>query len=726
MVPRRRPPAASALLSGPLVPERLGEHCSGLGGRAVQDAHEFETSATTTARVRSTSPSISGSGRRPAVSRPTRPSGRTNAGACRANSDAASARSQSMRELSPRSNAASAAVAAGSSAMERAAASCGRPASAQNAENESNRLEVSTPAKSKKTAANALVDAPVGGGIVRILPERDGSPSSSVPGGRGLGDGEVLEQEPEVDALAAEVASASLTPLRFLRRSADVWAARPAVQAGPRAWTYAELHDRVRRMAGALRDELGIGDGDRVAMLLPNVAPMLELHYAVPGAGGVLVPLNTRLTADDYAYVLEHSGARAVVAYRPLEEELGAALERMAAAPRVVWVEAGDDGGGDDSEYADLLAGARPADLLVPDERALLSINYTSGTTGRPKGVMYRHRGAYLHSLGVIAEAGLGPRSAYLWTLPMFHCHGWAYMWAVTATGGRHVCLAQVDPAAVWPLLLGEGVTHFCAAPTVITMLLESPAAAPCPQPVRVFVGGAPPSPALLGDASALNLDITHLYGLTETYGPIGVCAWNPDWDAETHEVQARLRARQGVSTVVSEPLRVVDEHMRDVPRDGVTMGEVAMRGDNVMAGYYRDPEGTRRAFAGGWFHSGDLGVVHPDGYVELRDRLKDVVISGGENIATIEVEQALVAHPAVSEAAVVGAPDERWGEVPVAFVTAAAGGVPDPEELCRFAGERLARFKIPRRIVVVDDLPKTGTGKIQKFVLRDRAVSGR
>jgi fatty-acyl-CoA synthase len=304
----------------------------------------------------------------------------------------------------------------------------------------------------------------------------------------------------------------------------------------------------------------------------------------------------------------------------------------------------------------------------------------------------------------------------------MFHCHGWAYTWAVTAMGARHVCMAQIDSATVWPLLEGGGATHLCAVPTVITMLVEAPEAAPSPHAVQVFVGGAPPAPALLERAGRQNLRITHLYGLTETYGPIAVCAWNPDWDDAPGDEQARLRARQGVGTVVSERLRVVDAEMADVPRDGRTLGEVVMRGDNVMAGYYRDVEATRAAFAGGWFHSGDLGVVHEDGYVELRDRLKDVVISGGENIATIEVEQALVAHPAVAEAAVVGAPDERWGEIPVAFVTARGGTPPDPEDLRTFAAGRLARFKLPRRIVVVDELPKNGTGKVLKFVLRERA----
>jgi fatty-acyl-CoA synthase len=518
------------------------------------------------------------------------------------------------------------------------------------------------------------------------------------------------------------VSDAALTPLSFLERSSDVWANREAVRDGERRWTYAEHADRVRRVATALRGEFGVTDGDRVATLLPNIASMLELHYAVPGSGGVLVPMNTRLSANEYAYILEHSGSSLVFAATSMRDVLESALDALAPGferPPVVWVNADGD---EHCDYERLISENHPSDLRMPsDERTLLSINYTSGTTGQPKGVMTSHRGAYLHSLGVIAEARLTPSSAYLWTLPMFHCNGWAYCWAVTAMGARHLCLANVDAEAVWNSILEHGATHLCAAPTVVTMLLDAKSATRCPSEVRLFVGGAPPSPTLLVQASKLNIEITHLYGLTETYGPIAVCAWNPDWDGLDTERQSRLRARQGVSTIVSEPLRVVDEQMRDVPRDGQTLGEVVMSGNNVMLGYYRDEKATRAAFAGGAFHSGDLAVVHADGYIELRDRLKDVIISGGENIATIEVEQALVAHPSISEAAVVSRPDEKWGEVPVAFVTVHGSESLDVEELKEFLRQRLARFKIPKDIVVIDDMPKTGTGKIQKFVLRTR-----
>ncbi len=516
------------------------------------------------------------------------------------------------------------------------------------------------------------------------------------------------------------VSDAPLTPLSFLVRSADVWADRPAVVDGELRHSYAEHAERVARAAGALRDELGVADGDRVATLLPNASAQLELHYAVPGAGAVLVPLNTRLAAPEYAYVLEHSGASVLFAAETLREVAEAALAELGdGAPRVVWVGAPGDR---DADYERLLAAARPAELTLPeDERTLLSINYTSGTTGRPKGVMTTHRGAYLHTLGVIAEAGLTVRSAYLWTLPMFHCNGWAYTWAVTAQGATHVCLREVEPPRIWAALTQESVTHMCAAPTVVSMLVGADEATALETPVALFIGGAPPAPALLQRAAALGVQITHLYGLTETYGPLAVCAWNPAWDELDEDEQLQRRARQGVGTIVSERLRVVDEEMADVARDGEALGEIVMRGNNVMTGYYRDEESTEEAFRGGWFHSGDVGVVHPDGYIELRDRLKDVVVSGGENIATVEVEQALMAHEGVEEAAVIGEPDERWGEVLVAYVTARGGEDLDTDAVKATVRERLAGFKVPKRIHVLDELPKTGTGKIQKFELRDR-----
>jgi fatty-acyl-CoA synthase len=496
-----------------------------------------------------------------------------------------------------------------------------------------------------------------------------------------------------------------LSPISYLLRSARVWGSRPAVRDGARMLTYAELLADVEALAGGLR-AAGAGRGDRVAAMLPNVAEMLELHFAVPGVGAVLVPINTRLAADELAYILEHSGARVLVVDDERAETAAAACAGLAEPPVVLRPESG-------------LRGARAALERPADELELLSINYTSGTTGRPKGAMYDHRGAYLHALGVIAESGMTTRSVYLWTLPMFHCNGWAYTWAVTAAGACHVCLERFDADEVWRLLHDEGVTHLCAAPTVITMLLESPRAERLTREVSVFTGGAPPTPALLARSEALGFAVTHLYGLTETYGPMVVCAWQPSWDAEDREEQARLRARQGVGTVVSESLRVVDDELRDVPADGETLGEIVMRGNNVTTGYYNNPEETARAFAGEWFRSGDLGVMHADGYIELRDRAKDIVISGGENIATIEVERALAAHPAVVEAAVVGIPDERWGEALKAYVITREPV--EADELRGWVRERLAGFKVPRHVELCDDLPRTSTGKVRKHVLRDR-----
>lgn len=489
-----------------------------------------------------------------------------------------------------------------------------------------------------------------------------------------------------------------------------MWADRVAVEFEGSTTTYAGLMERVERVAGGLRD-LGVGAGDRVAALMPNVPAMLELHYSVPGSGAVLVPLNTRLSEAEYEYILRNSGARWLVATEEFAEVASAVISRLGGKCQLLLVGAG-------SPYEEMATAANRLDLGVEDEFSLMSINYTSGTTGRPKGVMYTHRGSYLHALGVIAEAKIDTSSGFVWTLPMFHCHGWAFTWAITAVGGRHQCMRSVDLAVVWRFL-SEGSSHLCAAPTVLTMLVDAPEAQQLERPVSVFVGGAPPTPALLERARDLGLQITHLYGLTETYGPLAVCAWNPDWNHLPVETQARLRARQGVASIVTEPLRVVDDRMHDVPPDGETIGEVVMKGNNVTPGYYSDGDATEAAFRGGWFHSGDLAVMHPDGHIELRDRLKDIIISGGENISTIEVEQALAAHPSVLEVAVVGIPDAHWGEAVMAFVVCRQRGGVTALELQEFARKRLARFKVPKAIEFVDALPKTATGKIQKFVLR-------
>jgi acyl-CoA synthetase (AMP-forming)/AMP-acid ligase II len=508
-----------------------------------------------------------------------------------------------------------------------------------------------------------------------------------------------------------------LTPTTFLHRAADVFPDRVGCIDGATQFTYAAFLDRCLRLAGALRG-LGIQPGDRVAVLAGNSHVMLAAHYGVPFAGAVLVALNTRVTPADMAYILEHSGASVLIfdhEFRGAAEQAGA---QAGAGVRLVPV------GGSGDALEPLIEKATPFEHPVTDERSMLSINYTSGTTARPKGVMYHHRGAYLQALAMAAHMGLTSDSVHLWTLPMFHCNGWCFPWGVTAMGGTHLCLTKVEASAIWRHMRESGVTHFCAAPTVLTMTIWDPGASRLPRPVRIGTGGAPPTPALLERLAALGMEITHLYGLTETYGPSVICDWRSEWNALPIDQQARLKARQGVNNVIGQRIRVVDENGRDVPRDAETMGEIAIRGNNVMLGYYRDEETTRASCPDGWFRTGDLGVMHPDGYIELRDRAKDIIISGGENISSVEIEQALTTHAAVLEVAVVAAPDEKWGEVPVAFVTLKDGATATAAELIDHVRGRLARFKAPKR-VVFGALPKTSTGKVQKKELRDRLKGG-
>jgi fatty-acyl-CoA synthase len=517
---------------------------------------------------------------------------------------------------------------------------------------------------------------------------------------------------------AARVFRNELTPVHFLQRSAAIFPDRVAVVHGARRLTYRELAERAWRLAGALR-AAGLAPGDRVAYLCPNTPSMLEGAFGVPAAGCILVPINVRLTAEEVAYILEHSGARLAV----VDHELAHLVQGVQGVEVVV---DGDSDGSENPYERFLLTGAGWSDPApLEDEEQVISINYTSGTTGRPKGVMVTHRGAFLNALGEVIETGLGYDSVYLWVLPMFHCNGWCHPWAVTAVAGRHVCMRRVEPPRIWELLEAEGVTHACGAPTVYVALVNDPAARSLARPVTVSMGGAPPSPTLLERMRELNFHPKHLYGLTETYGPATICVWNPDWDELPAAEQARLLARQGHGYVTHHPVRVVDERLEDVPRDGATLGEVVMRGNNVMAGYYREPEATAAAFEGGWFHSGDVAVWHPDGYIELRDRAKDVVISGGENISTIEVEQTIVRHPAVLECAVVAIPDERWGERPKAFVTLKPGSEATERDIVEFCREHLAHFKCPAA-VEFGELPKTSTGKIQKYVLRETEWAGR
>jgi fatty-acyl-CoA synthase len=504
-----------------------------------------------------------------------------------------------------------------------------------------------------------------------------------------------------------------LTPTSFLLRSGRVYANRTAVIDGERRHTYAEFLERCLRLSGALRG-MGVPEGGRVAVLAPNTHVLLEAHYGVPFAGAVLVALNTRLTAGDLAFIVEHSGAQVLI-YDYEFEATAQAIASRAGGLRLIRAGRAED------QYERLLGGATPWQRPVADERGLISINYTSGTTGRPKGVMYHHRGAYLQALAMAMQTRLDCDSTMLWTLPMFHCNGWCFPWGVTAAGAAHRCLRRLDPGAVWRHLREDDVTHFNAAPTVLVMLAWHPQAARLERGVRVATGGAPPTPAILERMGELGMDVTHLYGLTETFGPAAICEWRGEWGALPLAEQARIKARQGVGNVIAQQLRVVDAQGKDVPADGAAMGEIALRGNNVMLGYYQDEIATRKAMPDGWFRTGDLGVMHPDGYIELKDRAKDIIVSGGENIASVEVERALAAHPAVMEAAVVAGPDPKWGEVPVAFVALKAGAVATEEELIGHARGLIARFKAPKRIVF-GELPKNATGKIQKFILRERA----
>ncbi len=511
----------------------------------------------------------------------------------------------------------------------------------------------------------------------------------------------------------AEFTFAPLTPASFLDRAAAVFADRIAIVDGERTFTYRDMSDRCRRLTGALA-AMGVGHEDRVAALCANSHVMLELHHAVPIRGAALVPVNIRLSAAEMAEILRHSGASLLVA----TEEFADLARRLAGERNLPYIIAG----GSDDSYEAWLAGADPAQVSPEqiDERQLLAINYTSGTTGRPKGVMYHHRGAYLQATAMAYHARLGPGARYLWTLPMFHCNGWCFTWAVTAAGGTHVCLRAVDTAEIWRLLRAEGITHFSAAPTVLTMIAEDAAAGPLDHEVHVDTGGAPPSATLLARLEKMRFAVTHLYGLTETYGPLAINEWQPEWDSLEPAEQATLRARQGAANIIARPLRVLDDEGRDVPADGETIGEIAVSGNDVMLGYYHDDEATRAATRSGCFLTGDLAVMYPNGYIEIRDRSKDIIISGGENIASVEVEQVLDSHPSVVESAVVGIPHDRWGEVPVAFVTLRKDDV-DADALTEYARERLARYKVPKRFDF-GDLPKTSTGKIQKNVLRDRA----
>ena len=529
--------------------------------------------------------------------------------------------------------------------------------------------------------------------------------------------------------MVTSATSANLSPLLFLERSASVYPDKAACIYNGGVTTYSQFYERVRRHAAALQS-VGVQAGDRVAYLLPNLPSMLEANFAPMGIGAVLVALNIRLSPREIAYILNHSGAKVLVFDSELADTVRQLRSDCPGVETYVQVRDTTPLAADipSLEYEEWLAGVEPLSELpgAESETDTLTINYTSGTTGMPKGVEYTPRGAYLNALGEAMEMGMNWRSVYLWTLPMFHANGWCFPWAVTAVGSTHVCLRRVDPAEVYRLIREEAVSHLCAAPTVLTGLYAAPEAATADlSGLTIMTAGAPPAPQVIRTIEGMGAQIIHVYGLTETYGPCTVAAAQPDWDSLPSDELARVKARQGVPFMVyGTGLRVVDENMTDVPKDVETMGEVVMQGDAVMKGYYNDPDATAEAFRGGWFHSGDLAVWHPDGYIELQDRSKDIIISGGENISSQEVEKVIMEHPAVLEVCVVGVPDDRWGEVPKAFVVPRDGGAVSAEEIINFTRDRIAHFKAPKS-VEFGDLPKTATGKIQKYILRDKEWEG-
>jgi fatty-acyl-CoA synthase len=522
-----------------------------------------------------------------------------------------------------------------------------------------------------------------------------------------------------------------LTPLSFIDRSAYVYPDRTAVIHGRRRYTWKETYARCRRLASALARR-GIGAGDTVAVMLNNTPEMVECHFGVPMVKAVLNTLNTRLDAEAIAFMLNHGEARILITDREYSATVAKALAQLGRKIPVVDVDDSEySGPGErlgDVEYEAFLAGGDPefAWSGPDDEWDAISLNYTSGTTGNPKGVVYHHRGAYLNAVSNIVSWGMPPHAVYLWTLPMFHCNGWCFPWTMAANSGTNVCLRRVDPKLIFEAIREHKVTHYCGAPIVHSMLINAPAEwrEGINHKVFALVAAAPPPAAVIEGMERIGFDITHVYGLTETYGPAAVCAKHEEWNGLTINERTRLNGRQGVRYHLQEGVTVLNpQTMEPVPRDGETMGEIMFRGNIVMKGYLKNPKATEEAFRGGWYHTGDLAVMQTDGYVKIKDRSKDVIISGGENISSVEVEDVLYRHPAVMAAAVVAQPDPKWGEVPCAFVELKEGAAASEGELIAFCRERMAHFKAPRR-VVFGPLPKTSTGKIQKFVLRERARS--
>ncbi|HEX4599548.1 MAG TPA: acyl-CoA synthetase [Burkholderiaceae bacterium] len=523
----------------------------------------------------------------------------------------------------------------------------------------------------------------------------------------------------------------ALSPLSFIERAAAVFPDHLALVYGPLRQTWSQTYQRCRRLASALAAR-GIGRGDTVAAMLPNVPAIFEAHFGVPMSGAVLNTLNTRLDAEAIAFMLQHGGARALLTDREFAPVVEKALAlNQGERPLVIEVRderapAGQELG--EIDYEAMLAGGDPqfAWQLPLDEWDAITLNYTSGTTGNPKGVVYHHRGAYLNAASNVISWGMPEHSVYLWTLPMFHCNGWCFPWTMALNAGTSVCLRRVDPAQVFELIREHRVTHLCGAPIVYSMLINAPdeQRAGIRHSVEGLIAGAAPPATVIEGCERIGIDITHVYGLTESYGPAAVCAKQESWDALPLEERARLNGRQGVAYHLQQAIAVLDPStMTPVPADGETMGEIFFRGNILMKGYLSNPGATADAFAGGWFHTGDLAVVHPDGYVKIKDRSKDIIISGGENISSLEVEDALHRHPAVLVAAVVAQPDPKWGEVPCGFVELKPGASVEAEELIEHCRKLLARFKVPKRLVF-GPLPKTSTGKIQKFVLRQQIKS--
>ncbi len=522
-----------------------------------------------------------------------------------------------------------------------------------------------------------------------------------------------------------------LTPLSFLPKAAAVYPSRTAVIHGARRFTWGELYSRTRRLASALQQR-GIGKGATVAAMLANTPEMIEMHFGPAMIGAVLNTLNTRLDAEAIAFMLDHGEAQVLITDREFAPTIKKALQLCKIKPLVIDVlDPAYTGDGDklgETDYEHFLSTGDPDfEWQMPaDEWEAISLNYTSGTTGNPKGVVYHHRGAHQNAVDNILEWSMPKHSVYLWTLPMFHCNGWCFPWTIAANVGTHVCLRKVEAKVIFDLIREHGVTHFCGAPIVHSLLVNAPAEQQqgIAQKVHVMVAGAAPPGAMIEGMARLGFALTHVYGLTEVYGPAGVCAKHVDWDALPLDEQVRLNGRQGVAYLLQQDMTVMDPAtMQVVPADGETMGEIMFRGNITMKGYLKNRPATDDAFAGGWFHSGDLAVIHPDGYIKIKDRAKDVIISGGENISSQEVEDILSRHPAVMLSAVVAQPDEKWGEVGCAYVELKEGALATEEEMLIFCRERMARFKVPKKFVF-RPLPKTSTGKIQKFVLREWARS--